>query len=93
MNDCILFGEATTGGVTLLKGILKEYESCSGQCVNFSKLTVFFSSKTIDEDNGRISSMLGMRFSLNLKKYLGLPNMVGRRKNASFQNLKDRVKM
>lgn len=30
VDDNILFGEVTTKGVTLLKGILKEYESCLG---------------------------------------------------------------
>lgn len=30
-DDCILFGEATNKGVTLLKEILKEYESFSSQ--------------------------------------------------------------
>lgn len=32
-NDCILFSEATIRGAIILKGILKDYESCSGQCV------------------------------------------------------------
>ncbi|KAA3461662.1 reverse transcriptase [Gossypium australe] len=41
-DDCILFGEATTRGVIALKNILKEYEDCSGQCINFDKSIVFF---------------------------------------------------
>ncbi|KAA3480155.1 reverse transcriptase [Gossypium australe] len=35
-----------------------------------------------------ISTLLGVRSSTNLEKYLGLPNIVGRRMKKSFQNLK-----
>ncbi|KAA3476597.1 LINE-1 reverse transcriptase isogeny [Gossypium australe] len=45
-DDCILFGEVTNRGATILKGILKEYERCSAQCVNFDKSTIFYSSNT-----------------------------------------------
>ncbi|KAG8474642.1 hypothetical protein CXB51_031263 [Gossypium anomalum] len=38
-DDCILFSEATSRRATLLKGILREYRICSGQCVNFEKST------------------------------------------------------
>lgn len=39
-----------------------------------------------------ISLDMGVSLSINLKKYLGLPNMVGRNKKASFKSLKDRIK-
>lgn len=45
-DDCILFGEVKNRGVRILKEILKEYEQRSGQCVNFSKSTIFYSSNT-----------------------------------------------
>ncbi|KAK5802421.1 hypothetical protein PVK06_030012 [Gossypium arboreum] len=38
-----------------------------------------------------MSSLLGVRISTNPEKYLRLPNVVGRRKKESFQNLLDRV--
>lgn len=38
------------------------------------------------------SGLLEMQFSSNLEKYLGLSNMVGKRKKALFKILKDRVK-
>ena len=41
-DDCFLFGEASGSGAMVLKGILKEYEKCSGQCVNFDKSTIFY---------------------------------------------------
>ncbi|KAH1072990.1 hypothetical protein J1N35_025318 [Gossypium stocksii] len=91
-DDCILFGEATIRGATLLKGVLRKYRTCSGQCVNFDKSTVFFSKNTSEEDRCLIVNILGVRSTSDLERYLGLPNMVGRRKKESFQNLKDRFK-
>ncbi|KAA3469710.1 reverse transcriptase [Gossypium australe] len=88
-DDCILFGEATKERATFLKDILKEYEQCSGQCVNFSKSTIFFSSNTSEGVKEEISDVLGVRCSTNMEKFLGLPNVVGKRKKESFQNLKD----
>ncbi|KAH1063899.1 hypothetical protein J1N35_028886 [Gossypium stocksii] len=91
VDDCVLFGEATDKGVRVLKDILKEYKVCSGQCVNFDKSTVYFSSNTTEDKKESVSTLLGVRRSSNLEKYLRLPNMVGRQKKESFQNLLDRV--
>ncbi|KAA3456600.1 reverse transcriptase [Gossypium australe] len=92
-DDCILFGEASHKGAKLLKDILQDYEICSGQCVNFSKSTVFFSPNTIEEDKAVVPRLLRIRVATNPEKYLGLPNMIGRRKKESFQNLLDRISM
>ncbi|KAA3472068.1 reverse transcriptase [Gossypium australe] len=91
-DDCITFGEATERGAGLLKRLLQEYRRCSGQIVNFEKTTVFFSSNTGFEEKRRVSQLLGVRSSNDPESYLGLPNMVGRRKKEAFQNLKDRFK-
>ncbi|KAA3465141.1 reverse transcriptase [Gossypium australe] len=48
-DDCILFGEASEKGARILKDILKEYEGCSGQCIDFNKSTIFYSSNTSNE--------------------------------------------
>ncbi|KAA3490359.1 reverse transcriptase [Gossypium australe] len=92
-DDCIHFGEASPKGARILKDILQDYEKCSGQCVNFSKSIVFFSSNTIEEDKAIVSRLLGVRIASNPEKYLGLLNMIGRRKKESFQNLLDRISM
>ncbi|KAK5833208.1 hypothetical protein PVK06_017025 [Gossypium arboreum] len=84
--------EVTCRGASILKGILKEYRSYSGQCVNFDKSTVFFSKNTTTEAKGEVVRILGVRSSNDPDRYLGLPNMVGRKKRESFQNLKDRIK-
>ncbi|XP_040957843.1 uncharacterized protein [Gossypium hirsutum] len=91
-DDCILFAEATEGGAHSLKQILKDYEVSSGQCVNFDKSMVFFSTNTKDREREAVSQILGVRRANDLERYLGLPSMVGRRKRSSFQILKDRLK-
>ncbi|KAA3488779.1 reverse transcriptase [Gossypium australe] len=75
-----------------LKGIVAFYGNCLGQRVNFDKSTVFFSSNTKGEENGLVTRILGARSSNDPERYLGLSNMVGRRKKEAFQNLKDRFK-
>lgn len=79
-DDCILFGEALRKEALAFKEILSEYKRCSGQCVNFSKSIVFFSKNTIEEERHLIVNLLGVRSSDEPKRYLGLPNMVGRKK-------------
>ncbi|KAK5785053.1 hypothetical protein PVK06_039598 [Gossypium arboreum] len=91
-DDCILFGETSRRGICVLKNILEKYEDCSGQCVNFEKSTAFFSSNVNDQDKNLVFQILNVRCSMNPKRYLGLPNMVGRKKKLAFQNLKDRLK-
>ncbi|KAA3484969.1 reverse transcriptase [Gossypium australe] len=90
-DDCLLFGEATKERESFLKETLKQYEQCSGQCVNFNKSTIFFSSNTLEGVKRETSEVLGMRCSTNIEKYLGLPNVVGKRKKEPFQNLKDKI--
>ncbi|KAA3483062.1 reverse transcriptase [Gossypium australe] len=91
-DDCILFGEASNRGASLFKDILTEYEACWGQCVNFEKSTVFFSSNVTDQDRNLVFQVLGVRCSNDPEKYLGLPNMVGCKRKLAFQVLKDRLK-
>jgi len=38
-----------------------------------------------------ITSILGVQAALGTSKYLGLPSMVGRNKQATFSFIKDRV--
>ncbi|KAA3451486.1 reverse transcriptase [Gossypium australe] len=86
--DCMMFGEATEKGARVLKNLLNIYERCSGQCVNFGKSAIFYSTNTTEESKAAVGRLLGVRSLPSPEKYLGLPNMVGRRKKEAFQNLK-----
>ncbi|KAA3473893.1 reverse transcriptase [Gossypium australe] len=78
-DNCILFSEASGRGANVLKEILKKYRRCSGK--NTPKI-----------DRNLVVNILGVRCSNDPESYLGLPNMVGRKKRESFQILKDRIK-
>ncbi|KAA3489007.1 reverse transcriptase [Gossypium australe] len=90
-DDCLLFEESTKEQAIVLKVILQQYEQCSGQCVNFNKSTIFFSSNTQEGVKEEITDVLRMRCSTNIEKYLGLPSVIGKRRKSSFLILKDRV--
>ncbi|KAA3467184.1 reverse transcriptase [Gossypium australe] len=100
MNEGLLRGvkasrsgpEASNRGANVLKEILRKYRRCSGKCVNFDKSTVFFSKNTLEIERNLVVRILGVRCSTDQERYLGLPNMVGRKKKESFQALKDRIK-
>ncbi|KAA3486687.1 reverse transcriptase [Gossypium australe] len=90
-DDCMMFGEATEKGVQVLKNLLQIYEICLGQCVNFGKSAIFYSTNTTEESKVAVGREMGVRSLSSPEKYLGLPNMVGRRKKEVFQNLVDRI--
>ncbi|KAG8496161.1 hypothetical protein CXB51_009002 [Gossypium anomalum] len=92
-DDWVLFGEATGKGAEAFEKVIKEYEICSGQCINYRKSTVFFSNNTSDISQLSISNRLRVEWSNNCEKYLGLSNMIGRKKSSAFQHLKDHIKM
>ncbi|KAA3490116.1 reverse transcriptase [Gossypium australe] len=62
-DDCMMFGEATEKGARIMKDILKDYERCSGQCVNFGKSTNFYISNTNEESKAAVSTLLRVRCS------------------------------
>lgn len=61
----------------------------ASQSVNYTKSTIFFNSNTQEGDKRILTRVLGVHSSINLERYLDLPNLVGRKKKASFQSLKD----
>lgn len=91
-DDCILFEDATQEGANVLKGILREYEDISGQCINFKKSITVFNSNTSNACKELVSQMINIRISIKLEKYLGLPNIVCGGKRQAFQSLKDRMR-
>lgn len=82
--DSIIFGEAFSFCTFELKSILREYDLSSGQYVNFEKSTIFFSPNVLNEAKNHIVQLLGLWVSANFKRYLGLPNLIGHNKCASF---------
>ncbi|KAL4302002.1 hypothetical protein GQ457_10G000840 [Hibiscus cannabinus] len=89
-DDSILFGDASIEGAANIQKVISTYSNASGQKVNFDKSLIYFSSNVTSSVRDSISTLLGVRVSVNPEKYLGLPTMVGRRKNDAFKHYFDR---
>ena len=71
--------------------LLQTYADASGQCINFEKSSVYFSTNIATEQRKRIKVELGIREVDRFESYLGLPTLVGRAKYQTFSFIKDRV--
>ncbi|KAL5551944.1 hypothetical protein UlMin_002120 [Ulmus minor] len=58
-DDSLLFIEATPASCHAIKKILLQYETASGQLVNYSKSAVCFGPSISEEDIGRMVAILG----------------------------------
>ena len=72
--------------------ILGKYERALGQKINSDKTTLFFfSNNTIDIAKEVVKNLLSVPEIKDYERYLGLPVLVGRKKKASLNFIKDRV--
>ena len=71
--------------------LLNKYEEASGQKVNRSKTSLFFSNSVPEEVKHRIKVNLGVPKIMHYEKYLGLPSLVGKGKKKSFNYIKEKV--
>ena len=90
-DDSLLFCRARLGDVVAIQALLGLYEKASGQVINSTKTTLFFSKKVLDVTKESIKNLLGVAEIKEYEKYLGLPAVVGRNKKASLNYIKDRV--
>ncbi|KAL5566937.1 hypothetical protein UlMin_030101 [Ulmus minor] len=79
-DDSLLFVEATPASCYAIKEILLQYETASGQLVNYSKSAVCFGPSISEEDIVKCH-----------EHYLGLPCFSGKNKSKLFASIKDRV--
>ena len=79
------------GDVEKIQEILGKYEQASGQKINLDKTTLFFSNNASNATKEEIKNLLGVSEIKEYERYLGLPAVVGRKKKASLNFIKDRV--
>ncbi|KAG8496872.1 hypothetical protein CXB51_008016 [Gossypium anomalum] len=91
-DDCILFEDASSEGAMVVYDTIREYESISGQRVNFDKSLIYFGANMEANIKESIVNLLGVREASNPEKYLGLPMMIGRKKNWAFADFVDRFR-
>ena len=90
-DDSLLFCRARMGDVEKIQELLGKYERASGQKINSDKTTLFFSNNASFATKEEVKNLLGVPEIKEYERYLGLPAVVGRRKKASLNYIKDRV--
>ncbi|XP_072052154.1 uncharacterized protein [Arachis hypogaea] len=90
-DDIVLFGKVSMEQVELTRGILELFCWCSSQKVSYDKSCIYFSENVNFSRKRALSEALGMRLTLNLGKYLGVPLLHGRTKTEDFQFIIDRM--
>ncbi|KAL8148975.1 hypothetical protein AgCh_006108 [Apium graveolens] len=91
-DDSYLYCKADKEEANRIMGLLTTYEKTSGQKVNRSKSSVFFSANVIQYNKERVCQELQINEADGSSKYLGLPNILGRKKSVIFGYLKEKVK-
>ena len=90
-DDSLIFGRATENEAIEIRRILKVYETSSGQQLNCHKTSLYFNPNTDDGIKERVKTMFNAQVIKPHEAYLGLPSLVGRSKNNTFAQLKQRV--
>ena len=91
VDDSLLFCRARIEDINIIQEILRKYEKASGQKINSEKTNLFFSKGVPESSKDLLKNLLGVPKIKEYEEYLGLPAVVGRRKNASLNYIKDRV--
>ena len=74
-----------------IQDILSLYEQALGQKLNREKTTIFFSKAVSEDTKASIWDFLQVPELKEYEKYLGLPAVVGRKRKASLNYIKERV--
>lgn len=91
-DDTMFFCKSDSQECTTLLNILQRYEMASGQKINTQKSAVTFSSKTNREVKDRVKLQLKIEKEGGLGKYMGLPELFGRKKKDLFSMIVDRIR-
>ncbi|CAL9012264.1 unnamed protein product [Prunus brigantina] len=90
-DDTLIFLKALVQNSRNLVHLLNPYCNASGQQVNFSKSTLYFSSNTPGNICEEICGVFSMSEVDDPRKYLGLPTIWGRAKCESLLYIKERI--
>lgn len=90
-DDSLIFIKANMESATRLNEILEIYGDASGQCVNRSKSSIFFSPNTPTALRQSLKQLLGVQVEAFSECYLGLPTAVGKINCGTFEHLGDRA--
>lgn len=72
-DDTLFFCKTSASNVSTLTGILKQYGTASGQCINQAKSAITFSSKATQEAKDMIENSLEIHCEGGGRKVFGSP--------------------
>ena len=90
-DDSLVFGRATVSDATEIQRILKVYELSLGQQLNCTKTSLYFSPNTDAGTKERVKSMFSAQVIKPHESCLGLSSLVGRSKNNTSTQLKQKL--
>ena len=91
-DDTMFFVSANESNCEALKNILTTYEDASGQSIHTDNSAITFSRRTPAALKTLIKNTLQVQKEGGAGRYLGLPEMFGRRKRDLFSSIVDRIK-
>jgi len=91
-DDTMFFCRSDLRSCGKLQEILQKYERASGQQISKEKSAITFSSRTQQEIKDQAKRILGIQKEGGQGKYLGLPELFGRKKKDLFSLIIDRIK-
>jgi hypothetical protein len=90
-DDVMIFARAKASEFEVILKCLNTYSSWSGQHINISKSTIFFSRNCNLSSKDAVNSILHLALLPSQAKYLGIPLLMHRSKKDSFIKLKDKI--
>jgi hypothetical protein len=92
VDDLLLFGQATDANMTSVMDVLNQFCTMSGQQVNYDKSSIFFSRNVAADRRVILSTQSGLKETVNLGNYLGVPALGRSPKVQDFLYLIEKVK-
>ncbi|KAL0318500.1 UNVERIFIED_CONTAM: hypothetical protein Sangu_2006200 [Sesamum angustifolium] len=86
----MIFCQASSEALTVIKRIFKMYEIASGLKINWSKSALVFSKNIPPEARVVLARILEVEVRDKHDEYLGLPSIVGKSKREVFEGLNER---
>lgn len=90
-DDCLLFTQAKTSQVRIVKEVLEEFCQASGLKVSMSKSRFLPSNNITRTKVAKFASITGFAHTYKLEKYLGFPMLSGLVRNDDFDYILDRI--
>ncbi|CAN1835233.1 Putative ribonuclease H protein At1g65750 [Linum perenne] len=92
-DDTFSFLQASSASIRNLKTPLHTYETMSGQKVNLLKSAALFTKNTLENKKSEFLATLGVSIFDPKQRYLGLPCIILRSKQVTFQFIEDQMSL